>query len=293
MMSAKTMTPPPVRNREIGGMTWRYSVVGEGRQGLLILPGALGGGEISRCLLPRLEDYRILTLTYPAVESLDVLMRGLEEILTTEGMDQVDVFGGSFGGMMAQCFARRAPARVRRLVLQGTAVPDPARAPKNERFLRVARFVPMGVFRLLLRLVIRLVLRKMPSAERGYWVACYDREIRSLIRPELASRYRLSIDFDRNSRFLTEGLQGWPISILMLEGGDDKIANSDQRDQLKALYPEARVHTFEGVGHGMSLLRPEEWARVIATFLTEDGLTEDGLTQNGLTQNGESPVESK
>jgi pimeloyl-ACP methyl ester carboxylesterase len=38
---------------------------------------------------------------------------------------------------------------------------------------------------------------------------------------------------------------------------------------LKALYPDARVHTFPGAGHAVSAERRHEWAATIAAFLTE------------------------
>lgn len=256
---------PPHRTREIDGVAWRYSVAGEGSRGLLVLPGAAGGADVSLRLLPFLDDYRIVTLAYPVVEDLDALMRGIDEILTAEGLARVDVFGGSFGGMAAQCFARHAPERVRRLVLQATGVPTPSRARVNQRVLKVSRWIPMSVWQLLLKLAVRVSLKKMPRDERRFWTGYFDREIGSLSRAEWATRYRLAIDFDRNRHFLPGDLDAVSIPVLVLEGGEDRLAKGEP---LRALYPGARVHTFNGAGHGMSFLRPEEWGRVIRKFLT-------------------------
>lgn len=256
---------PPLRTREIGGVAWRYSVAGEGSRGLLVLPGAAGGADVSLRLLPVLDDYRIVTLTYPVVEDIDSLLRGIDEILTAEGLERVDVFGGSFGGMVAQCFARHAPGRVRRLAIQATGVPTPSRARVNQRVLKVFRFIPMRVLHLLLKLAVRISLKQMPGDERRFWTTYFDREIGSLSRAEWVTRYRLAIDFDRNRRFLPEDLDAESIPVLILEGSEDRLAKGEP---LRALYPGARVHTFSGVGHGMSFLRPEEWGRVIREFLT-------------------------
>lgn len=52
--------------------------------------------------------------------SLDALGRMAERVLDRLGYEQVDVLGYSFGGIVAQHLAHRAPHRVRRLVLAAT-----------------------------------------------------------------------------------------------------------------------------------------------------------------------------
>jgi pimeloyl-ACP methyl ester carboxylesterase len=58
--------------------------------------------------------------TSPFPLSLELLSRLTERLLDRLGYDQVDVLGYSFGGLIAQYLARRAPTRVRRLVLAAT-----------------------------------------------------------------------------------------------------------------------------------------------------------------------------
>jgi poly(3-hydroxyoctanoate) depolymerase len=53
--------------------------------------------------------------------SVNGLARLAEELLDELGLDRVDVLGYSLGGTVAQTLARRAPERVRRLVLAATA----------------------------------------------------------------------------------------------------------------------------------------------------------------------------
>ncbi len=56
----------------------------------------------------------LLPLTIPALAGL------AEGVLDALGCEQVDVLGYSFGGIVAQHLARRAPERIRRLVLAAT-----------------------------------------------------------------------------------------------------------------------------------------------------------------------------
>ena len=58
--------------------------------------------------------------TPPIPLSLEALARVAEGVLDELGVEQADVLGYSFGGAVAQRLARRAPERVRRLVLAAT-----------------------------------------------------------------------------------------------------------------------------------------------------------------------------
>jgi poly(3-hydroxyoctanoate) depolymerase len=58
--------------------------------------------------------------TPPIPLSLEALARLAEEVLDEVGVEQADVLGYSFGGVVAQRLARRSPQRVRRLVLAAT-----------------------------------------------------------------------------------------------------------------------------------------------------------------------------
>ena len=88
-------------------------------------------------------------------------------------------------------------------------------------------------------------------------------------KADLVARYALAVDFDRNARFTPDDLQSWPGRILILEGDDDPIAEAPAREALKALHPQARVHTFHGTGHVASIARLDEYVAVIAAFLRE------------------------
>ena len=80
-------------------------------------------------LLAALTDVRVIAFDAPgtgrsALPAIPVTMEGLaglaEGVLDRLGYGEVDVLGYSFGGPVAQRLARRAPERVRRLVLAAT-----------------------------------------------------------------------------------------------------------------------------------------------------------------------------
>ena len=258
----------PLRRLQHGGVEWQYRAGGEGRHGLLLLPGAVGDGDAYFTLGPLLAPtHKLIAIAYPPVDSLTPLLDGLRYILDREGIVSTDIVGGSFGGMIAQAFLQRFPQRTRRVVLSATGAARPERVASNERLSRVIGRLPVGVARALLRAIVRVTLKPV-SDDRAFWRAFYFHAIAVLSREELVARYALSADVDRHGPPSPAGRQEWTGAVLILEGDADRIAHAGARDSLKSLYPGARVHTFPGAGHAISAERRQEWAATIAEFLT-------------------------
>ncbi len=261
----------PKTSLSVGSTRWTYRVAGTGAEGLVVLPGALGGAEGIAPLLEHLaDDYRLLFVEYPVVSGLDDMLAGLSEILSREGIDRTVLLGGSFGGMVAQAFVLRFPEKTTRVVLSATGPPDPRRARTNERFLRLLRFIPMAVVRSLLRLGIKKLMKRVPR-DRELWLRFYSEAIDRLTRGRFQTLYRVSIDFDREYSGRSAALESWPGEMLVIEGSEDRVASKTSRDVLKASYPRAKTVTLEGAGHGMSLERPEEWRDAVTSFLKRRG----------------------
>jgi pimeloyl-ACP methyl ester carboxylesterase len=105
------------------------SICGQGSP-LLLLNGLGGLIPTFDPLRDELEDFTTITLDVPGVgksqmprwpirlpRHADVIAEMLQQL----GVDQVDVFGVSWGGALAQEFALRYPSMVRRLILAATS----------------------------------------------------------------------------------------------------------------------------------------------------------------------------
>ena len=157
----------PVRRLQYVGVEWHYRAAGDGRQGLLLLPGAVGDGDAYFTLAPLLwSTHRLLAIAYPNAS---------------------------------------------------------ARSP----------------------------------------------DLSTASAPSSPDTIHLSADIDRHGPPSPAGRREWPGEVLILDGKADAIAGAGARSRLKALYPDARVHTFPGAGHSISAERRQEWAATIAAFLTE------------------------
>jgi pimeloyl-ACP methyl ester carboxylesterase len=260
----------PVKQLSIDGAGWEYIAAGRAPETLLILPGLLGIGEMSfQHILAFEDDYRIVAPSYPfALTTVEHMVAGVAAILDAERIDRTHVLGGSYGGMVAQHFVRRYPQRVARLVLSHTGGPKAERAAKNRTFIRVLGLLPLSLLRALLRAATRKSLQDAPE-HIPFWVAYSNEMIARLTKADLISRYQVAVDFDVASVFRPGDLQDWPGRILILEGDNDPIAEAPAREALKALHPQARVHTFHGSGHVASIAKLDEYVTIVKSFLRE------------------------
>ncbi len=255
------------KERSLAGSQWRYRVTGSKEKALLALPGSLGGGDaITDLMAQMLPDRQIIVPEYSAVSTVSECVDGIDEILRAEQIEKMAVYGGSFGGLIAQCFVRRHPERVTHLILAGSGFPEPKRVEKNRRLLQLLPYLHMGLMRLLLRVVLWKLLRQV-TGDQNHWKTEFHQLMRKLTKEDLASRYNIAIDFDENYRFTPADLADWPGKILILEGSADRIANEQIRAGLRALYPQATVHTFAGAGHSMLLTHTQEWQKIVLPFL--------------------------
>ncbi len=201
---------------------------------------------------------------YLPANSIAQFLNAFDSILSAENVQKPIVYGGSFGGLLAQCWARKNPENIRCLILSGTAYPDPSRIATNRRMLKILPLLPMCSVRLLMKIAAIKITRKVP-VNRNLWREELQRLASMIRREDLASRYHTAIDFDLNFQFIPEDLKG--MQTLLLEGDQARIASKKVRDGMRVLYPHAVVTSIQGAGHSLLLTHPTEWKHAITTFL--------------------------
>jgi pimeloyl-ACP methyl ester carboxylesterase len=250
-------TPKSLTHR---GVEWRYYAGGSGDRVLLRLSGALGLAEFSFQQIRLFErQFRVITPDYPPVSSLAQMTDGLLAILDAEGVERAEVSGGSFGGLLAQALVRQAPERVASLVLSHTGAPD---AKRRAVATAVVAAMPMR----LLRGLLKARLGKTLDAADTFWRRYFDRAIDQMTKADIVSRVRLQAEFGART-WGPDDLASWPGRVLLIEGEDDPLFPPAARARLRALYPSAEVHRFQGTGHAAAVLKPEEYAAVVTRFL--------------------------
>lgn len=149
------MTEEIVRSLTVDGLSYRYRLVpGHHTQTepVLVLGGALQG----MYGWPQIEDQlgqvtSVITADLPgtgtadpltAHDTLPLLCRATEQIIDDLGLDRVNLFGYSFGSVVAFLCAQRRPQRIARLILGG--VPTTVTDAQYTRLQELARELAAG-----------------------------------------------------------------------------------------------------------------------------------------------------
>jgi pimeloyl-ACP methyl ester carboxylesterase len=244
---------------------WRYRIAGNGEQTIFILSGALGAGNLfTQHIAELLPSSHLVTPEYFPANSVAEFLDAFDAILKAEDLQNVIVYGGSFGGLLAQCWVRRNPQSIRALILSGAVAPDANRISKHRRMLKLLPFLPIPLLRLLTRLATTKMTKTI-SKNKELWRTELQYLTSKIQREDLASRYNSAMDYDQNYHFTPSDLSALP--ILLLEGSEDRVANKKERDRMRVLYPHAEVATVEGAGHSLLLTHPQQWKNAVAKFI--------------------------
>jgi len=254
------------------GLRLRVGRVGAGRP-LLLITG-IGANLDMWAPFARLVGGRELIAFDPPGAGLSqrprfpLRMKGLaqvvRELLDALELERVDVLGYSFGGAIAQELSRRAPDRVRRLVLCATTPGLGGTPPRPLAALMLA--TPARYYHPRLLELNRPVDRRRahcpgsggPVQARSGTVAPAPR----------SDRLRLAAVCGRWSSL--PWLHRVPHRSLIVAGEDDPSVPLGNARVLAARLPDARLHVVKRGGHLFLLDEPENVVGAISTFLDEN-----------------------
>ena len=274
-----TETPPPSPGwtpymLRVGELELRVAQRGSGGTPLLLVHGIgahidmwaplerlLGGREVIAFDAPGTGESQ--SLTRP--RRMDGLAKIVRDLVDALGHEQVDVLGVSFGGALAQEFARRYPDRVRRLVLCSTSAGFVCVPPKPLPLVLVltpARYYHPALFRFI-----------MPRLAGG-------RTARDPGQLAEQAQARLSRPPDPlGYAFQLYAACGWTSAhylrrlaqpTLVIAGDDDRVVPVANARLLARRIPDARLLVVPGGGHAFLLDEPESVVGEIEAFLDGD-----------------------
>ncbi len=257
----------PFKEVTVDGTAWRYIACGQGEETIFLLPGVSRSAEAQFVLISMLEpDYRIIAPNYAPLMTTAGLADGLAWVLDAEGVERVAVYGVSFGGMVAQRFVRQYPERASKLVLANSGITQlPALALKA---IGLMAHLPPPLPRLIMKQVTCGVIAAPPD-EEAFWRAYYE-ELFALhvSNADAAACVADGADAVLDSHsFTAQDLAAWPGQVLILESDQDQGFSPAERAALRALYPQAQVHTFYQGGYTPWLTARDEYVGAIRAFL--------------------------
>jgi pimeloyl-ACP methyl ester carboxylesterase len=268
------------------GARLHYLTCGEGEP-LLLLHGRGGAGALFAPLFaPLAAQRRVIALDLPGWglsdkppftgrdtrDALRVWMGGALALLDALGLDQVDLFGHSMGGLTALCLALDHPARVSRLILADSG--------------GLGRFTPFDI-RLFFWLMPERLFPLLGQRFMAWVLAQDDPRYRTLRDETFAFTWAVAnqpevipsggrafnrwinlagVHFD-----LFDRLRELEQPTLMLWGERDRI--TPYADALKARrrIAHGRLVALTHCGHSPFAERPDDFARVINVWLNGGG----------------------
>ena len=246
----------------VDGVKWEYAAFGEGEETILFLHGMTGAYDIWWRVMDELQmEYRVISVTYPAVDSLEEMSAGALAILDAEGVDKANIVGTSLGGYFAQYLVANHPDRISHAVFSNTFPPNDLIKEKNGTIGALIPFLPEWLVIDVLR--GSFVESIYPASGNDELTLAFLLELSygRVSRAQVAGRYRCVVE-----KFDAPNPDALGIPVMIIEADNDPLVEAILREQLKETYPSAVVHTMSGVGHFPYLKFPEEYAQFLREF---------------------------
>lgn len=234
-----------------------------------MLPGALGRLEGSGAAAERFaEKRRVAIIDYRPDENLEALLARIAAAAGQAGEAPADLLGQSYGGWIVQCFARRHPGRVRRLILSHSFTLG---AKDGRKFRLAARLLPLLPGFLVRRLLgkrVRLALAPVAAAQPEL----YARQLAELDRLERSHAFLAGLTAQQTcmAQSLEPSFAALPpvsAPVMIVESADDPMVPEASRADLRGLYAGARVLRFETAGHVSPIVETERYVAAVEDFL--------------------------
>lgn len=252
----------PPQQLQIDGATWEYVAIGQGQEAVLFLHGMTGAYDIWWQQVDSLKgQYRIITVTYPPVKSLEELEKGVLAILQAEGVREFNVVGTSLGGYFAQYLIAKHPEKIQRAVLSNTFPPNNLLAEKNRTLGTILPYLPEWLVLSVLRDNFQKII--YPTSGNDQLTLAFLNEIGygRMNKAQLVGRYYCVIE-----KF---AVSTPTMPVMIIESDNDPLVERTLREQLKATYPNATVNTFSGAGHFPYINRAQEYTKLLLDFLSK------------------------
>ncbi|PXX63847.1 pimeloyl-ACP methyl ester carboxylesterase [Nocardia tenerifensis] len=250
----------------MGQHDWRYYAGGAGDPVLLLSGGAgIGIGWLD--LAPALASrFRTIAPDYPpSVGSCAELVDGLVAILDAEGIEQAHVVGQSAGGMFAELLSRRAPDRVRSLILSSTGLYGPEDVDRLRMRVETTLATPWPETQEAIRTALRSTWQDSDDAE--FWIEQVLSATDSGGSEGSANSYRLLLELAEGVDELMRG-PAWDGPTLIFRADDDPLITGAHTGRLRDLHPGCDFRTFPSGGHSLLISRTADYVELVTETLS-------------------------
>jgi pimeloyl-ACP methyl ester carboxylesterase len=251
----------PLRTLNLHGVEWEYLSLGDGPEKILFLHGMTGAYDIWWQQMESLQDeYRVISVTYPAVDSLKEMEQAVMAILEAEGAGQFHVVGSSLGGYFAQYLVAQHPDKIQSAIFANTFPPNDIIAENNKTVGTLLPYLPEWMVMNVLSGSIRESV--YPASDYSELVLAFGLEqtYERMNKAQVIGRFHCVVD-----PFEAPDLAVLGIPALIIEAGNDPLVEEALREGLKETYPTVEVVTMSN-GHFPYLSMPDQYTMYLEDF---------------------------
>jgi pimeloyl-ACP methyl ester carboxylesterase len=190
----------------------------------------------------------------------------VSDVLDAKGLRAATICGISYGGLIAAAFAARHPDRVSALILM-SALPPSWKPDARASFLMRAPILLSPLFCIAsLRMCPEIVAAKGPLAGAAFAGHHVANILANFFSPRLmARRARLVASLDLDGQL--DGVR-CPTLVITGEASLDRVVPVKMTREYLRIWPHATDAVLERTGHLGPMTRPDEFARLVASFAT-------------------------
>lgn len=192
--------------------------------------------------------------------SVEAMAEWLLASLEQRGMAVACLIGHSLGSLVALAAAARAPHRIARLALLGTAVPMPVAA----RLLESAAATPSRAMASVNRGSHSVRGWLASPSPIGLWAPAMNLRLMERQRPDCLYLDLAACNAYRDGLAAAAGVR---CPVLLVSGSEDRMTPPAATRQLREQLDDARTVTIPGAGHALMTEAPEALATTLASFL--------------------------
>lgn len=249
----------PTTRLSLNGKDWEYLAIGESDKTVLFLHGMTGSYDIWWQQIEALkENYRVVSVTYPAVNSLAEMEAGVLAILEKEGVTKFNVVGTSLGGYFTQYLVSKHPDRITTAVFANTFPPNDIIKEKNGTLGAAIPYLPEWLVMDVLRGSFETSVYSASGDDEMTLAFLNEISYGRMRKAQVAGRYKCVVE-----KF--EAPANTTIPLLIIEASNDPLVEEALREELKSTYPQAKVVTVDN-GHFPYIATPEFYTKQLMVF---------------------------
>ena len=252
----------PVKKYFDDAHAWTYYKGGDGENVIVFIHGMGGSYDIWWQQIMEFEKrYRVISISYPPIDNLKSLVKGIIQILNSEDVERCTAVGTSLGGYIVQYMAAYYPSYIQKAVLGNTFPPNDIYRKKNRWKVLFLSLLWDGAVRKIVRnMMLRDIRGEDESSQllRGYIIEKFDT---LLDKKTLLARYKCVVE-----KFETCKNECIP-ELYLIESENDPLIPLILRKKLREEYNFKMTHTFKDGGHFPYLHNAKEYNRVLEKFL--------------------------